>query len=167
MLETCEHGKVYQDGARLQREMVEKDLWIRGSGPGLSHTLVFDVSHPGEPMLATFFYGEVAVEYSGDVKKDERKAEAIEGAQRLVSDADAPDPRSLEPSSVVEGDWPSTPHIHGAYAGVPKAGAITKHKHHRQTLGESFKRIHFAGTETSEHWAGYIEGASESLHLTN
>lgn len=132
---------------------------------GTPITLVFDVSHDDEPMLATFFYGDSATKYSGDDKKEARREEAIRGAQRLVgADPENPDPRSLEPLSVVEGDWPSVPNILGGYAGVPKAGAITKHKHYRQTLGAPLGSIHFAGTETSEHWAGYIEGAMLSGH---
>ena len=67
---------------------------------------------------------------------------------------------------VVEGDWPSMPNIFGAYAGVPKVGAITKHEHYRQTLGAPLGDIHFTGTETSEHWAGYIEGAMLSAYRT-
>ena len=122
-------------------------------------TLMFDVSHPGEPMLATFFYGANAEMYTGDDKKEKRRQLAIRTAQELLSeDPTNPDPRSNDPLSIVEGDWPSVPFIAGAYAGVPKIGAITKHKMHRQTLGKPFGKLHFAGTETSEHWAGYIEG---------
>lgn len=122
-------------------------------------TLMFDVSHPGEPILATFFYGTNADMYTGDDKKEQRRQMAIRTAQKLLSeDPTNPDPRSNDPLLVVEGDWPSLPFIAGAYAGVPKIGAITKHKMHRQTLGKPFGKLHFAGTETSEHWAGYIEG---------
>lgn len=129
---------------------------------GTPITLVFDVSHDNEPMLATFFYGDNADEFSGDDKKEERKKQAILGAQRLVgSDPNNPDPRSLEPLSIVEGDWPSMPNICGGYAGVPEIGSITNYKQYRQTLGASVENVHFCGTETSEHWAGYIEGASK------
>ena len=55
-----------------------------------------------EPMLATFFYGDNAVKFSGDDKKELRKKEAIAGAQRLVgSDPTSPDERSFHPLSVV------------------------------------------------------------------
>ena len=65
-------------------------------------TLVFDVSRDNEPMLATFFYGDNAVKFSGDDKKELRKKEAIAGAQRLVgSDPTSPDERSFHPLSVV------------------------------------------------------------------
>lgn len=121
---------------------------------------MFDVSHDNEPMLATFFYGDNAVKYSGDDKKELRKKEAIAGAQRLVgSDPTSPDERSFHPLSVVEGDWPSMPYICGGYAGVPPVGSITKHKQYRSTLATSVENVHFAGTETANEWAGYIEGA--------
>lgn len=127
---------------------------------GTPITLVFDVSHDNEPMLATFFYGDNAVEFSGDGKKELRKKEAIAGAQRLVgSDPTSPDERSNHPLSIVEGDWPSMPHIFGGYAGVPPVGSITKHKQYRSTLATSVGNVHFSGTETSNEWAGYIEGA--------
>ena len=68
---------------------------------GTRITLVFDVSRENEPMLATFFYGDSAVEYSGNDKKGIWKEEAIKGAQLLVGkDPENPDPRSLEPLSV-------------------------------------------------------------------
>ena len=51
---------------------------------GTPITLVFDVSHDNEPMLATFFYGDNADEFSGDDNKEERKKQPILGAQRLV-----------------------------------------------------------------------------------
>jgi len=36
---------------------------------------------------------------------------------------------------------------------------ITKHKQYRSTLATSVGNVHFAGTESSNEWAGYIEGA--------
>ena len=111
-------------------------------------------------MLATFFYGDNAVKFSGDDKKELRKKEAIAGAQRLVgSDPTSPDERSNHPLSVVEGDWPAMPFIGGGYAGVPAIGSITKYKQYRSTLATCVGNVHFAGTETCNEWAGYIEGA--------
>ena len=111
-------------------------------------------------MLATFYYGDAAIKYSGNDKKDERKELSMKGAQALLSaDPAKPDPRALEPLSVVEGDWPSQDHIWGGYAGVPPTGAITKHKTYHRQLAARSGLVHFAGTETSSKWAGYIEGA--------
>jgi len=70
-----------------------------------------------------------------------------------------PPEESSKPVSVVEGDWPSVPYIEGGYANVPNPGAIVRTKMFHRELRRSFRRLHFAGTEHAERWAGYIEGA--------
>lgn len=159
-LEEMSMGKCIKTVLAYKEQWWKQTSGFADPSLGTPITLVFDVSHENEPMLATFYYGDNAKNFTGDDKKDERKKNSIEGAQRLVGgDPTSPDPRSLEPLSIVEGDWPSMPNIEGGYAGVPKTGAITKHKQYRQTLGKAVGNVHFSGTETSEHWAGYIEGA--------
>ena len=61
--------------------------------------------------------------------------------------------------AVVEGDWPSTDNIEGAYAAVAKVGAIVKTKMFWADLQKRCGNVHFAGTECASRWAGYIEGA--------
>jgi len=129
---------------------------------GCKISLVADVSHADgkEAVLATFFYGDSAAEFSGDDMVEARRAASIEGAQALLCPPGTdPDPVSNRPISVVEGDWPSVPGIGGGYANVPRPGAIVKTKMFHRDLQKAFGNLHFAGTEHAERWAGYIEGA--------
>jgi len=160
-------------GKCIKTVLAYKERWWDGSFAfadpsidGVHISLVADVSHDydgkecKEPMLATFYYGTSADQYTGDSKKEERKAEAIRGAQNLLCDDPLnPDPRSTDVLSVVEGDWPSTPYIYGAYACVANVGAITKTKMFHRDLQKACGKVHFAGTELAERWAGYMEGA--------
>ena len=123
-------------------------------------TLVADVTNENEPMLATFYYGDNADEFTGDSKAAERKALSIKGAQSLLcEDPTKPDPRSEEVLAVVEGDWPSVPYIEGGYAAVAPVGALTELKMFHRDLQKASGLVHFCGTECAERWAGYIEGA--------
>lgn len=159
-------------GQCIKTVLAYKERWWNGSFafrdpaivPESPITLVADVTNDQgkEPMLATFYYGNHALKYTGDANKEQRTQLSIQGAQSLLSeDVNQPDPRSGEDHvlGVVEGDWPSMPHIQGAYAGVANVGAITKTNMFWSDLQRAYKNVHFAGTECAERWAGYIEGA--------
>ena len=56
-------------------------------------------------------------------------------------------------------DWPSDPWSRGCYVASPAPGILS-------SVGEAIRRphgrVHWAGTETAERWAGYIDGAVRS-----
>ncbi|MDR3473249.1 MAG: FAD-dependent oxidoreductase, partial [Devosia sp.] len=60
------------------------------------------------------------------------------------------------PIDYVDNDWPSEEWSRGCYVGVAGPGVIS-------VFGEALRRpvgrIHWAGTETSAVWCGYVEGA--------
>ncbi|WP_410660591.1 flavin monoamine oxidase family protein [Amycolatopsis sp. lyj-112] len=68
-------------------------------------------------------------------------------------------PQASTPLSFVERNWNEQPFTRGAYSAVFPPGAWTQ-------LGSALRapvgRIHWAGTETSPRWYGYIEGAVRS-----
>lgn len=68
-------------------------------------------------------------------------------------------PPAREPVAFVERDWNAEPFTRGAYSAVFPPGAWTQ-------LGPALRapvgRVHWAGTETSPRWYGYIEGAVRS-----
>nr|WP_109281216.1 flavin monoamine oxidase family protein [Streptomyces orinoci] len=70
-------------------------------------------------------------------------------------------PRAGEPQHYTEVDWAAEPWTRGGYAALFPPGAWT-------LLGPALRRpvgrIHWAGTETSTRWCGYIEGALDSAH---
>lgn len=171
-LPQAQYDKEMKMGKCIKTVLAYKERWWQGTFAfadpaidGLRISLIGDVTNEDgkEPMLATFYYGDNADDFTGPDKAAERKAVSIKGAQSLLSlDPENPDPRSFEPLSVVEGDWPSTPYIYGAYANVPNVGAIVKTKMFHRDLQKASGRVHFAGTECAERWAGYIEGAIDT-----
>ena len=68
-------------------------------------------------------------------------------------------PEGAKPIDYIDQDWPADPWSRGCYGPSMGPGVLT-------TLGPalrtSFGRVHWAGTETSPIWTGYIEGAIRS-----
>ncbi|MEV4313153.1 FAD-dependent oxidoreductase [Actinocrispum sp. NPDC049592] len=68
-------------------------------------------------------------------------------------------PQAATPTHFLEHNWNDQPFARGAYAALFPPGAWTR-------LGPALRppigRIHWAGTETSPRWYGYIEGAIRS-----
>jgi monoamine oxidase len=68
-------------------------------------------------------------------------------------------PEGVDPIDYIDNDWPAEPWTRGCYGANMWPGVLT-------TLGPAlrapFGRIHWAGTETSPVWSGYIEGAIRS-----
>jgi monoamine oxidase len=67
--------------------------------------------------------------------------------------------KALHPLQYLDHSWADEEFTRGCYAGVMPTGAWT-------SLGKSLRepvgRIHWAGTETSDIWNGYIDGAIRS-----
>ncbi len=73
--------------------------------------------------------------------------------------ADLLGPEGANATDYVDNDWPAEPWTRGCYGANMGPGVLT-------TLGPALRepvgRIHWAGTETSSVWSGYIEGAIRS-----
>lgn len=66
---------------------------------------------------------------------------------------------ALSPNFYIDKSWAEEEFSRGCYAGVMPTGAWTSlGKHLREPIGH----IHWAGTETSDVWNGYIDGAVRS-----
>jgi monoamine oxidase len=65
-------------------------------------------------------------------------------------------PAAAEPFDVVELDWSAEEFSRGCYGGRLGAGVWTQYG---KALSEPVGRIHWAGSETSPVWNGYMEGA--------
>ncbi|WP_037311201.1 flavin monoamine oxidase family protein [Amycolatopsis orientalis] len=68
-------------------------------------------------------------------------------------------PQAATPSNFVERDWNREPFARGGYSAVFPPGAWTRAG---SALRAPVGRIHWAGTETSARWYGYIDGAVRS-----
>ena len=116
--------------------------------------VMFDNSPPeGTPgMLMGFIEGADARRYAG-VDEAERRKVALDCFVRYFGD------RAGKPMDYIEGNWPAEQWSRGCYGAVFPAGTWVSCG---QALREPVGRIHWAGTETAEVFAGYIDGAVRS-----
>lgn len=68
-------------------------------------------------------------------------------------------PRASDPFDMVVQDWSAEPWTRGCYGAHMGAGVWTRYG---SALAESVGRIHWAGSETSSTWNGYMDGAVRS-----
>jgi monoamine oxidase len=116
--------------------------------------LFYDISAPGNPhgVLSGFFDGAPAIRWA-DRAPEERRAEVVAAVVRAFGDA------AKNPIEYKEQVWPKEPWSIGGYTSVAGPGAIT---HFGPALTAPVGRIHWAGTETSDIWSGYVDGALRS-----
>jgi monoamine oxidase len=89
----------------------------------------------------------------------ERLSEGARRAAALGSLARAFGPRALDPVMYLETDWSAEPYTRGCPVGVAPPGLLTTYG---RALREPVGRLHWAGTETSTYWNGYMDGAVRS-----
>lgn len=117
-------------------------------------TATFDNSHPDhtEGILVGFIIGPNA-EKLRRLPAEERRQAALEALKEYFGN------EALTPLDYEEHDWSQEEFSRGCYVGYLPPGIWT-------SLGEALTRpeghIHWAGTETSDVWNGYIDGAIRS-----
>jgi monoamine oxidase len=113
-------------------------------------TYCIDNSAPDDEVgvLVSFFAGEVARRYSS--LGEHARREAFVSQARRWFGADAADP------AYVDQDWIVEPFVGGGYSGIMRPGGWS-------TAGSALREpsglVHWAGTESSAEWSGYVEGA--------
>ena len=110
-----------------------------------------DTADGGVPALLCFIEGRHALEMSA-AGRDVRRQKVIASLVRFFG------PQAAEPVAYEDNDWLTEPFTHG-YVGHMGPGVMTRFGH---ALREPCGRIHWASSETSTEWAGYIEGALRS-----
>ena len=112
---------------------------------------VYDAAPPGAAggLLAGFFDGAAAVEWSDRSQGERREAVLATLAEHLGPEARAP-------TGYAERDWTREPWSRGCYGAYLPPGALTKYG---PALRAPHGRVHWAGTETATAWSGYVEGA--------
>ncbi|MFN8174655.1 MAG: FAD-dependent oxidoreductase [Solirubrobacteraceae bacterium] len=66
---------------------------------------------------------------------------------------------AARPKMVIQQNWANDPHIRGCYEGYLPPGALSSYG---PWIRKPVGRVHWAGTETSTLWAGYMDGAVRS-----
>ena len=119
-------------------------------GPARS---VFDVSPPDGRcgVLLGFVGGDGARRYSG--KPDELRAAVLDNFEQCFGDK----VREVRQWFVM--DWASEEWTRGCPTMIAPPGALTAYG---PALAAPVGRIHWAGTETSDYWTGYMDGAVRS-----
>lgn len=100
-------------------------------------------------VLLAFVGGSTWREYGTRPLADRRRA-VLEGLANIVG------PRALEPVDYVEHDWTREPWTLGGPVAAPGPGTTTAFG---AAIREPVGRVHWAGTETSTYWSGYMDGA--------
>lgn len=117
--------------------------------------VVFDNSpdDAGVGVLVSFVYADRQHRWA-TLSPERRRADVLATLTALFG------ARAGEPLQYMEKLWPDDPWAHGGYAANPAPGVWTEHgaSGWRTACGP----IHWAGTETSSVWNGYIDGAIAS-----
>jgi monoamine oxidase len=118
--------------------------------------ITFDNTPPDDSpgVLLGFIEGTAAREYGRKPASERRQAVLNNFATYFGKDA-------LKPTAYHEKNWSTDEWTRGCYTGYMPPGALLDFG---EALRRPVGRIHWAGTETSTIWAGYMDGAVRSGH---
>ena len=120
--------------------------------------VTFDNSPPGSKppfgVLMGFVEGADGRAWGGRSRAD-RRAAVVESMVRYFG------PQARRVREYVEKSWAADPWSRGCYAGYLTPGTWTDYG---RALRAPVGRVHWAGTETSGAWNGYMDGAVRSGH---
>lgn len=150
-------------GALMKCDAVyEKPFWREKglNGFGISDVppvrVAFDNCPPDGPdgtppvgVLLAFVGGATWADW-GNRPFEERKKAVLQGFATLFGD------EALNPIDYTEQDWTHERWSYGGPVANPGLGATYRYG---KTIRQPFGRVHWAGTETSTYWSGYMDGA--------
>jgi len=128
------------------------------NGPALSLNgpvnATFDDSPPdGKPGVVFGFIGGDEARHFMRMTKSQRRAAVIGNYTHYFG------PKAAHPRDYLEANWTREEWSRGCPVAVPGPGILTAYGH---LLRKPVGRIHWAGTETSTYWNGYMDGAVRS-----
>ena len=100
-------------------------------------------------VLLAFIGGSTWAEY-GVKSLAARRTAVLEGLAKVVG------PQALRPVEYVEHDWTHERWTKGGPVALMGPGTTTTYG---SMIRKPFRRVHWAGTETSTYWSGYMDGA--------
>ena len=145
-------------GRLMKCDAIYAEPFWRGngqSGMGVAETgavrASFDASpEDGSKGLILGFVGGGGWDVASGMPPERRKRLVLENFARIYG------PQALKPVDYFEKDWTRERWIGGAPVGVAQPGALTQFGHF---LRKPHGLVHWAGTETSTYWAGFMDGA--------
>ena len=148
-------------GSVIKFHVLYDEPWWRAEGlsgmvlaPGAPIGVTFDCTPPaGTPGLVSGFFEGPAAVAAGEQTTDERRAVVLDVLAQAWGE------RARDIAGYVDRDWSTEPFTRGCYGAHLPPGAWTVYG---PALRRPVGRIHWAGTETAEHWTGYIDGAIDS-----
>ena len=125
------------------------------SGSGLSDAgatrAVFDnTPFDGSPGVLLAFVGGGTWREYGRLPQRERRRAVLEGFAEMFGE------KALHPIGYTEHDWTLEPWTTGGPIALPAPGVVSTHG---SEIRRRFGRVHWAGTETSTYWSGFMDGA--------
>jgi monoamine oxidase len=133
-----------------------RDAGLSGQGVadvGPANT-IFDNSPPDGSLGVLFgFIGGSSHAPWAKLPADQRRAQVLENLAAYVGDA------ARSPTDYIEQDWTKERWTRGCPVAHTAPGVLTKYG---PWLRRAAGKVHFAGTETSDYWLGYMDGAVRS-----
>ncbi len=156
LLKSQEMGRLMKCDAVYERPFWRAD-GLNGFGindSGASRT-VFDNSPPDGSVgvLLAFVGGDTWRRY-GRLPLAVRRRAVLEGLAEMFGD------QALRPIEYTEQDWSKERWTRGAPTAIH--GADGSFRRFGPAIRRPFGRVHWAGTETSTYWSGYMDGAVRS-----
>jgi monoamine oxidase len=130
-----------------------RDAGLSGSGvsdAGATRTVFDNSPSTGSPGVLLAFVGGATWRTYGAMSADDRRRHVLEGFAEMFG------PQALEPIEYTEHDWTKEPWTRGGPVPIMAPGTMTAFG---SAIREPFGRVHWAGTETSTYWTGYMDGA--------
>ncbi len=130
-----------------------RDAGLSGSGvsdAGATRTVFDNSPSTGSPGVLLAFVGGATWRTYGAMSADDRRRHVLEGFAEMFG------PKALEPIEYTEHDWTKEPWTRGGPVPIMAPGTMTAFG---SAIREPFGRVHWAGTETSTYWTGYMDGA--------
>jgi monoamine oxidase len=153
--------KALVPGALTKAEAVyDRPFWRDAglSGQGVADAgpaaTFFDNSPPDGSLGVLFgFIGGSAHTGWAKLPPDQRRAQVLENLAVCVGD------EARSPKDYIEQDWTKERWTRGCPVAHAAPGVLTKYG---PWLRRAVGKVHFAGTETSDYWLGYMDGAVRS-----
>jgi len=115
---------------------------------------VFDNSpRDGDPGVLLAFVGGSTWRQFGTMSKARRRQHVLKGFAALFGE------QALHPIEYTEQDWTKERWTRGGPTSIHAPGSLVKYG---SAIRQPFRRVHWAGTETSTYWSGYMDGAVRS-----